>query len=276
MLIISRYLRAINTSVKAHKILKFKAYILGRVRQFFKIARETIFKDESSIEFIFTLINSNEIRIGEIMMHLLHIDSSPRGERSRSRQMTGEFVEQWQRTHPQDKVTYRDLGHYPVPHVDEPWIAAAYTPPEQRTPDLWSAIRISDLLVDEFLAADLYVIGVPMYNFSIPSTLKAYIDQIVRIGRTFNFAPENPENPYIPLVLGKKMFIVSARGSSGYELGEPYEKLNHQTTYLATIFGFIGITDIEFINVEHEESNKRDLANSIKAARTKVARLVAS
>ena len=72
----------------------------------------------------------------------------------------------------------RDVGRNPVPHVDEPWIAAAYTPPEQRPPQLQEAIRISDELVDEFLAADLYVIGIPMYNFSVPSTFKAYIDEV--------------------------------------------------------------------------------------------------
>lgn len=138
------------------------------------------------------------------MANLLHIDSSPRGERSHSRRLTQEFVEKWQHVHPNDTVTYRDIGRQPVPHVNESWIAAGYTPPVERTPELWNAIRFSDRLVDEFLAADLYVIGSPMYNFSISSTLKAYIDQIVRIGRTFEFAPENPENPYIPLVLGKK------------------------------------------------------------------------
>ncbi len=135
------------------------------------------------------------------MAHLLHLDASPRGERSQSRRMT-RFVEQWKRAHPGDTVIYRDIGRNPVPHIDEPWIAAAYTPPSQRTPELWDAIRISDRLVDEFLAADFYVIGLPMYNFSAPSTFKAYIDQIVRPGRTFE--PEDAANPYKPLVLGKK------------------------------------------------------------------------
>jgi FMN-dependent NADH-azoreductase len=188
--------------------------------------------------------------------------------------MSREFVEQWKQTHPTDIVTYRDIGRHPVPHVDESWIAAGYTPPAQRTPELWDAIRISDRLVDEFLAADIYIIGTPMYNFSIPSMLKAYIDQIVRIGRTFEFAPENPENPYIPLVLGKKMFIITARGSSGYGPGGPYEALNYQTPYLATIFGFIGITDITFIEIENDEAGGQQLADAIAHARTQIAQLV--
>ena len=138
------------------------------------------------------------------MTHLLHIDSSPRGERSHSRRLSREFVEAWKQAHSINTVTYRDIGRNPVPHVNEQWIAAAYTPPEQRTPEQWNAITKSDRLVDEFLAANLYVIGVPMYNFSISSAFKAYIDQIVRIGRTFDFKPENSTNPYKPLVLGKK------------------------------------------------------------------------
>lgn len=208
------------------------------------------------------------------MAHLLHIDASPRGERSHSRRLTRECVEGWKQIHPADVMTYRDVGRHPVPHLDELWIASGYTPPNQRTPELWEAIRTSDRLVDEFLAADLYVIGVPMYNFSIPSPLKAYIDQIVRIGRTFAFEPEHNENPYKPLVLGKKMFIIATRGGSGFGAGGQYETLNYQTPYLATIFGFIGITDITFIEVENDELGGQKLAESIANARLQIAQLV--
>ena len=112
-----------------------------------------------------------------------------------------------------------------------------------------------------------------MYNFSIPSTFKAYIDQIVRIGRTFAFEPENSANPYKPLVLGKKMLIITARGASGYGYGGQYEKLNYQDPYLRTIFGFIGITDITFIEVENDEHGEQKLAESIASARTKIIKL---
>lgn len=208
------------------------------------------------------------------MTHLLHIDSSPRGDRSHSRRLTKEFVETWQQTYPDDIVTYRDLGRHPVPHVDEPWIAAAYTPPEQQTPELQKAISTSDRLVDEFLTADIYVIGVPMYNFSVPSTFKAYIDQLVRVGRTFAFEPENSANPYKPLVLGKKMYIITARGDAGFEPGERNEKMNYQNPYLRTIFGFIGITDITFVNVENDEFGGKKLAESITNARHQIAQLI--
>jgi FMN-dependent NADH-azoreductase len=208
------------------------------------------------------------------MAHLLHIDSSPRDERSRSRKFSREFVEAWKQAHPTDSITYRDIGRNPIPHLTETGIAAAYTASEQRTPELWEALRISDQLVDELLAADIYVIGVPMYNYSIPSVLKAYIDQIVRIGRTFDFLPEQSENPYKPLVLGKKMFVITARGTSGYGLGERYETLNYQDPYLRAIFGLIGITDIDFIHVENEESGGAGLTKSIANARTQITQLV--
>lgn len=208
------------------------------------------------------------------MTHLLHIDASPRGDRSHSRQLTREFVEAWQQTHPADVVTYRDIGRDPVPHIDEQWIAAAYTPAKERTPQLQAVLRVSDRLVDEFLSADLYVIGTPMYNFSIPSTFKAYIDQIVRIGRTFDFEPENIENPYKPLVLNKQMVIVAARGGSGFGAGGPYEQMNYQTPYLATIFGFIGITDIVFVEVENDELGGSKLTEAIAAARLQISQLV--
>lgn len=196
------------------------------------------------------------------MAHLLHIDASPRGERSHSRRMTREFVQQWQKQHPNDTIAYRDVGRNSIPHVDEAWIEAAFSPPDRHTPELQEAIRLSDQLVDEFLAADIYVIGVPMYNFSVPSGFKAYIDQIVRIGRTVDFEPNDASNAYKPRVLGKKMFIIEARGDSGFQPGGRYEKMNHHDPYLVTVFGFIGITDITFIHVENDEHGGQRLAES--------------
>lgn len=207
------------------------------------------------------------------MTHLLHIDSSPRGERSHSRKMTKEFVDAWLQKHPTDTVTYRDVGRYPVPHVDESWIAAAFTLPEKRTSEMWEAIRISDKLIDELLAADIYVLGIPMYNFNVPSTFKAYIDQIVRVGRTYQFTPEDAQFPYKPLLHGKKIFIITARGDSGFEPGGRNEHLNHQDPHLKTVFGFVGITDITFIHVENDEFGGQSLADSITKARSKIAEL---
>lgn len=207
------------------------------------------------------------------MPHLLHIDASPRGERSHSRKLTREFVQAWQQAHPTDTVTYRDVGRNPVPHVDELWIAGAFTPLEKRTPQASAAIQISDRLIDEFFVADIYVMGIPMYNFTVPSTFKAYIDQIVRVGRTFAFEPEDRDAPYKPLVHGKKMFIITACGASGYVAGGSFEAYNYQEPYLKTVFGFLGITDITFINIENDEYGGQSLAQSIAHAQAQVAQL---
>ncbi|QKQ72816.1 FMN-dependent NADH-azoreductase [Nostoc sp. TCL240-02] len=177
------------------------------------------------------------------MVNILHIDSSPRGERSHSRELSKEFVSAWKAAHPEDAIAYRDLGRHPVPHVDEAWIAAAFSPPETHTPELTEAIRISDELIDEFLAADRYVFGVPMYNLNIPSTFKAYIDQIVRANRTFAVDAQGLRG----LVEGKKAVIITARGSD-FSPTSPYAAYDFQEPYLRAIFGFIGITDIQFIN----------------------------
>lgn len=194
-------------------------------------------------------------------MNILHIDSSPRGERSHSRALTAAFVGELQKKHSDATISYRDLGHAPVPHVDEAWIAAAYTAPDERTDFNKQAIAFSDELVDELFAADIIVIGAPMYNFSIPSTLKAYIDNVVRVGRTFSYPS------YEGLVTGKKMFVLCARGGGGYGSGEQMEAVNFQDTYLKAIFGLIGITDTSFVFDEKTMAGEDDLDASKQEAR---------
>lgn len=194
------------------------------------------------------------------MTRILHLDSSPRGERSHSRQLTRAFVEEFKSLHPDTTVVYHDLGHDPVPPVDEPWIAAAYSDPATHTPELKEAIALSDKLVDELLASDVIVLGAPMYNFSIPSTLKAYIDQIVRIGKTFTPSYEG-------LATGKKLFILTARGGGGYSPGEPMAGMNFQDTYLKAILGMIGITDVTTIHDEKTLSNESNLPASLEAVK---------
>lgn len=204
------------------------------------------------------------------MAHILHIDSSPRGERSQSRQLTRRFITDWKNAHPQDTVSYRDLGHHPVPHVDEPWIAAAFSAPETHSPQLQKSISVSDTLIDELLAADRYVFGIPMYNFSVPSTFKAYIDQIVRVGRTFAVN----EQGYQGLVHGKKMLVITSSGGS-YRQGTPTAGYDYQVPFLQAIFGLIGITDIAFIHADNmdrgDEGRKEALAEASNAISEAVA-----
>ena len=196
------------------------------------------------------------------MTHLLHLDASPRGDRSISRALTNDFITHWKAAHPNDSITYRDLGHHPVPLVDETWIAAAFSAPDQHTPEQAAAIAISDELVDEFLAADCYVLGIPMYNFSHPAGFKAYIDQIVRAGRTFSV---EADGSYKGLVTGKKMLVITARSGS-FRQGTPAHAYDLQEPYLHLVFGFMGITDITVIHADNLAAGEDARAQSLRQA----------
>jgi FMN-dependent NADH-azoreductase len=183
--------------------------------------------------------------IKKAMSKVLVVTASPRGERSVSRALSSQFAQLWAQQHPQDTVLLRDLGHHPVPHVTEPWVVGAFAPPEAQSAESKSAIAVSDQLVEEFLGCDRFVFGVPMYNFNIPSTFKAYIDQIVRAGKTFAVGP----NGYEGLVKGKQALFITSSGGS-YGAGSPASHLNFQEPYLRAIFGFIGLTDVRFISAD--------------------------
>lgn len=145
------------------------------------------------------------------MAHILQIDSSPRGDRSISCILTKEFITSWKAMFPANLITYRDLGLYPIPLIDEAWIAASFTPPNQITPELETALEISNTLIDELLAADIWLFGIPMYNYSVTANFKAYIDQIVRVRRTFIV---NDRGDYEGLVHDKSVIVITARGGA--------------------------------------------------------------
>jgi FMN-dependent NADH-azoreductase len=167
-----------------------------------------------------------------------------------------------------------DVGRTPPASVDEGWIAAAFTSPERRTPDMRASLAVSDTLVAQLLAADLLIVGLPMYNFSVPAGFKAYIDQLVRVGVTFAFEPDDAVQPYKPLVHGKRMLVVVGTGDGGYEPGGRYERLNYVDPYLRTVFGFVGIEDITFVHVGNDEFGGERLAASLASARRRIEALV--
>ena len=173
------------------------------------------------------------------MSTLLAIEVSPRHEFSTSRKLTALFVDQWKAAHPGSAVVVRDLMKTPPPFVDFAWIGGAFTPREQHSPENVAAIRVSDDLIAELKAADHIVIGTPMFNFSIPAVLKAYIDQIVRVGVTVS-----PNN--VGLLTGKKATIILASGSD-FSVGSPVEKYNQASGYLCQVLAWIGINDVEII-----------------------------
>jgi len=205
------------------------------------------------------------------MSKVLVITASPRGERSVSRALTTNFAQNWAKLHPDATVLLRDLGHHPVPHVTEPWVVGAFAPPEAQTPESKAAIAVSDQLVEEFLGASQYIFGVPMYNLNIPSTFKAYIDQIVRAGKTFAVGP----NGYEGLVKGKKALFITTSGGS-FPLGSPTGAYNFQEPYLRAIFGFIGVTDVQFVVADSMNQGEDTAKLSREKAETTLKELTAS
>ena len=177
------------------------------------------------------------------MATLLHVNVSIRGDYSVSRRLSGAFVEAWKAKHPDGQVVERDLIQTELPFIDMPWLNAAYVTPDQHTPEQKHALRVSDALSDELLAADEIVIGTPMYNFGVPAALKAWIDLVVRVGKTFS----RDANGYHGLATGKKATFIIASGAD-FSPGAPAEKYNMETPYLQGIFGFMGITDTKTVH----------------------------
>jgi FMN-dependent NADH-azoreductase len=179
------------------------------------------------------------------MAILLNIDSSPMGENSISRRLTAEFAASWRKAHPGSSVISRDLTKTEIPVVNGVWIGAAHTPEDSHSPEQKEALAVSDTLIAELQKADEYVLGVPMHNFSIPSTLKLWIDQVARAGKTFSYGADGPKG----LLTGKKATLLIASGGV-YEQGTAMESLNFVTPYLRTVFGFLGVTDVTIIAAE--------------------------
>lgn len=187
------------------------------------------------------------------MKKVLIINASVRGGKSHSRKLTQIFTENWKKKHPEDLLTYREVGLNIISPIDEDWIASAFINPNQRTEINQEGVRLSDTLVKELKENDIYVIGCPMYNWSIPSGLKAYIDQIMRINETWKFRSGKPDGDYVGLLKNKKMFILSSRGDTGYGENEKNREMNFQTTYLKFVFGMMGIEDLTIISLDNEE-----------------------
>lgn len=156
-----------------------------------------------------------------------------------SRGLTQRFVAQWQGRYPDGQIVERDLIKTDLPYITQPWLAAYFTPPDQRTPEMTALLRLSDELVAELLAADYLAIGTPVYNYNVPAILKAYIDHIVRKGKTLGFAGEG-------LVHGKKCTILMASGGV-YTEGSPIRDRDLATHYLRLVLKLIGIEDVTVV-----------------------------
>jgi FMN-dependent NADH-azoreductase len=175
------------------------------------------------------------------MPTLLHLDSSPL-ETSISRELGREFVKTWKAVHPDGNVIYRDLAVTAPKPLDAQWIFSSYTPDSSRSPEQIATLALSDELIGELERANEYVIGVAMHNFSIPSVLKLWIDQIARSGSTFSYSESGP----VGLLKGKKATVLMASGGV-YDAGTPAASLNFIEPYLKSVLQFLGVTDVRFV-----------------------------
>ena len=179
------------------------------------------------------------------MTTLLHINVSPRGNYSISRQLGNAAVQAWKERNPGGRVIERDLAKSPLTFVDLDWIAGAFSPPEQHNENHKRAIALSDELVSELIEADEIVLATPMYNFAVPAALKAWVDHVVRAGKTFRYsAAGKPEG----LLAGKNKKVLAIITSGGnYGEGSGLSALDHEVSYLRFIFGLMGISDVRFV-----------------------------
>jgi FMN-dependent NADH-azoreductase len=196
------------------------------------------------------------------MTTLLRIDSSSRSAGSHSRDLGDTLEAQWLGRHPGSAVVRRDLAADPVRHITNLTIAGFYTPVEKHSPEIQRDIALSDLLIAELTAADALLVTAPMYNFSIPSALKAWIDHIVRINHTFSF----DGTAFTGLVTGKPAYVVCAYGATGYNEG-PLAAYDLLKSYLNLLFRFLGFTDVSFVAVEATTADAQTVAQNLAGAR---------
>ena len=175
------------------------------------------------------------------MNRLLELRTSIHSEQGASSRLAADFVSEWLAAHSGATVQVRDLSRDPVPHLTAERFAAFLAKPEARTPEQQAVAGYSDALIAELRAADTIVIGLPLYNFGIPSTLKAYFDHVARAGQTFRYTEKGPEG----LLKGKKAIVFATRG--GLYAGTPRDT---QTAYLRDFLAFLGIEDVEFVYAE--------------------------
>ncbi|MBX8492879.1 FMN-dependent NADH-azoreductase [Pseudomonas cichorii] len=191
-------------------------------------------------------------------MTILHIDSSILGDHSASRQLSRSVVQAYQAINADSQVIYRDLASDALSHFSAATLAAAGTPAESRDAAQQQEVDANEAILQEFLAADVLILGAPMYNFTIPSQLKAWIDRITVAGRTFRYSEAGPEG----LCAAKKVIVVSTSG--GLHVGQP-TGVGHEEL-LKALFAFIGVTDLQFVRAHGLAYGEEPRANAMSAA----------
>jgi FMN-dependent NADH-azoreductase len=204
-------------------------------------------------------------------MKVLHIDSSVRGDWSVSRDLSAHFIKELKTAVPNVEVDYLDLAVHTPSHPTALMIRANYASVNERTPEMVEELKESELLVDRLHAVDTIVIGMPMYNFSVPSIFKAFIDNVVRIDRTFAMKSQGIDG----LLVNKKVFVINTRGVDFNN--DHMEHMDQLRPYLKAIFAFMGLTDLTFINVSPVQFSEAEArANAINRGKEEIIRIVKS
>ena len=205
------------------------------------------------------------------MARILRIDSSSRFEGSHSRAIADVFQNTWLAAHPGDEVVTRDVVQSPCPPIAAQTITGFYTPKEQHDPALAQATELSDRLIAELQAADVLVLSVPMYNFSVPSALKAWIDQIVRINETFAYDGQQ----FAGLVKVKRAYVICAYGAAGYIDG-PFAGFNFLQPYLQGLLTFLGIPEVQFFAMEATTADEATVARNLAQVKAEIQAAIAA
>jgi FMN-dependent NADH-azoreductase len=198
-------------------------------------------------------------------MQILRIDSATTGEASVSRKLTALIADHFREKHPDAKWVERDFATDPLPHLDVAKTGAIRRPEEARDEAMKAAFPAERAVLDEFLASDIVILGVPMYNFTVPSSIKAWIDRLGVPGVTFKYSEAGPEG----LAGGRRVIVASSRGGE-YQMDGPFE---HQETYLRDVMAFIGIDNVEFIRAEKTGFGPEVVQQALAAAKEQIARL---
>jgi len=187
------------------------------------------------------------------MKTLLHIDASAQTDRSITRHLSKQFMGTWLNERPDDTVVRRDLSEKPPSFITGRWIAASFTAEVDRTAQMHEDLRESDALIAELAAADLVVLGVPMYNYGMPSVLKAWVDQVVRVGKTFSFDRARGDYPVEPIFSGKTLVTVTSKGEFGFAKGGVREDMNFLDGHIERVAHYLGLTERYFVHSEYQE-----------------------
>lgn len=203
------------------------------------------------------------------METLLYVRSSLFGEASATRRIADEFIATWQKAHPGAKLIERDLAADATPHLSLETLSSLARPESERSPAQAAAVAYADALIEEVEAAGTIIIAAPMYNFSIPSVLKAWIDHVARAGRTFRYTKAGAQG----LLRDKKVFVITGRGGS-YSGESAARSLDFQEPYLRAVLGFLGLDDITFIHIEGLKISPEAAQNGLERARARIREIV--